>query len=86
MAALQTSFEYFIKIGQSSTMSVKANWTKLLLKLLMPLSSIVKAVAVYLTLKLKEQFVKFPPEIMPCACCWKFTIILRDAITDIKIS
>ena len=29
-----------------------------------------KAVAVYLKLKLKEQFVKFPPEIMPCACCW----------------
>ena len=28
------------------------------------------AVAVYLKEKLKEQFVKFPPEIMPCACCW----------------
>ena len=29
-----------------------------------------KAVAIYLQLKLKEQFVKFPPEIMLCACCW----------------
>ena len=26
-----------------------------------------KAVAVYLKYKLKEQFVRFPPEIMPCA-------------------
>ena len=28
-------------------------------------------VAIYLKLKLKERFVKFPPEIMPCACCSK---------------
>ena len=30
-----------------------------------------KAVAVYVKLKLKEQLVKLPPEIMPCTCCWK---------------
>ena len=29
-----------------------------------------KAVAVCLKWKLKEQFVKFLSEIMPCACCW----------------
>ena len=29
-----------------------------------------KAVSVYLKQKLKEQFVMFPPETMPCACCW----------------
>ena len=36
-----------------------------------------KAVAVYL--KLKEQFVKFHPEIMPCACCWKSQSFLEIA-------
>ena len=51
-------------------MSVKADRTKLLLKLFIPCSSSVKAVAVYLKQKLKEQFVRFPPEILPCACCW----------------
>ena len=48
---------------------VIADWTKVLLNLLMPLSSIVKAVTVYLILRLKEQFVKFPLEIVPCAFC-----------------
>ena len=80
MAALQTSFEDFVKIGaQSSTMSIKADRTKLLFKLLMPWSSSVKAVAVYLKLKLKEHFVKFPPEIIPCACCWKSQSFLEIA-------
>ena len=51
-------------------MSVKDDRTKFLLKLLIPRSSSVKAVSVYLKQKLKEQFVMFPPEIMPCACCW----------------
>ena len=41
-----------------------------------------KAVVVYLILKLKEQFVKFPPEIMPCACCW---IELAHAVLEITI-
>ena len=75
MAALQTSFEI------SSTTSVKADWTKLLLKSLTPLSSIVKAVVVYLTLKLKEQFAKFLPKIMPCTCCWKSQSFLEIATT-----
>ena len=30
-----------------------------------------KAVSVYLKLKLKEQFVTFPPEIIPFDCCLK---------------
>ena len=52
------------KNWQSSTMSFKADRTKLLFKkLLMPWSSSVKAVAV--CLKLKEQSVKFSPEIVP---------------------
>ena len=50
-------------------MSVKDDRTKLLLKLLIPWSSFVKAVLVYLKQKLKERFVMFPLEIMPCACC-----------------
>ena len=39
-----------------------------------------KAVAVYLQSKLKEQFVKFPSEIMPCALAvgvLEITIILK---------
>ena len=51
-------------------MSVKDGRTKLLLKLLIPLSSSVKAVSVYLKQKLKDQFVMFRPEIIPCMCCW----------------
>ena len=62
-------------------MSVKADWTKLLLKSLVPLKSIVKAVTVYLALKLKEQFVTFPPEIIPCACCWKSQLFYEIATT-----
>ena len=47
----------------------------------MALRSTVKAVAVYLTLKLKEQFVKFTLKIMPCACCWKSQSFLEIATT-----
>ena len=70
----------FHKNWLSSTMSVKADRTKLLFNLLIPWRSSVKAVAVYLKLKLKEKFVKFPPEIMPCACCWswKSQSVLRE--------
>ena len=62
----------FHKNWLSSTMSVKAERTKLLFKLSIPGTNSMKAVAVYLNLILKEQFVKFPPEIiyMPCGCCW----------------
>ena len=28
-----------------------------------------EAISISLKQKLKEQFVMFPPEIMPCACC-----------------
>ena len=47
-----------------------------------------KAVAVYLKQKLKEQFVKNPPQILPCACCWNVgnhfkEILRRDS--DIQI-
>ena len=38
-----------------------------------------KAVAVYLKLKLKEQFLKSSPEIMPCACCWESQSFLEIA-------
>ena len=42
------------------------------------------AVAVYLKLKMKEQFVKFLPEIVQCACyCMEITIIVRAS--DIQI-
>ena len=47
----------FHKNWRSSTMSVKDDRTKLLLKILIPWSSSVKAVSVYLKQKLKEQFV-----------------------------
>ena len=43
-------------------------------------SNSVKVVAVYLKLKLKEQSVKFLPEIMPCVCCWK-----SQSFLEIKI-
>ena len=39
-----------------------------------------KAGAVYLKLKLKEQSVKFLPEIMPSVCCWK-----SQSFLEIKI-
>ena len=48
-----------------------------------------KAVAVYLKLKLKEQFVKFPPEIMPFAgamCLLEITIILNRERETFKFS
>ena len=54
-------------------MSNKADRTKLL-----EVSS-VKAVADYLKLKLKEQVVKFHPEIGPCACCRKSQSFLEIA-------
>ena len=40
-----------------------------------------KAVSVYLKQKLKEQFVMFSLEIMPCACCWKSQPFLREIAT-----
>ena len=71
---------------QSSTMSLKAVTGQNCSSSYKCLgSSSVKAVAVYWKLKLKYQFVKFPPElaeIMPCACCWNWqiTIIFRDRL------
>ena len=49
----------FHKNWRSSAMPVKDDRTKLLLKLLIPWSSSLKAVSVYLKQKLKEQFVMF---------------------------
>ena len=43
-----------------------------------------KEVAVYLKVKLKEQFVKFPPEIMPKGLileCWKSQSFLIERAT-----
>ena len=68
MAALQTSFKDFIKIGDIQQCLLKLTGQNCCSSYLYLEMSSAKAVAVYL--KLKEQFVKFPPEIMPCACCW----------------
>ena len=63
--------------SQSWTMSIKADQTKLLFKILMPWTSFVKAVTIYWKLKLKEQCVKSVPlEIMPCACCSNYNVEL----------
>ena len=65
MAAMQTSFENFMKIGDPQQCLLKLTGRNCCSSL-NTLSSSVEAVAIYLKLKLKEQFVKFPPEIMPC--------------------
>ena len=80
MVALQTSLEVFFKIGNSQQCLLKLtgqNYCSSYLKCL-EVSS-VKAIAFYLKLKLKEQFVKFHPEIMPRACCWKSQLFLEIA-------
>ena len=74
MAALQTSFEDFIKIGNSKQCPLKLtrqNCCTSYLITKIPWISFVKAVAANLKLKLKEQVMKFCPEIMPCACYWR---------------
>ena len=44
-----------------------------------------RAVAAYLKYKMKEQFVKFPLEIMTCMCllleCWKSQSFSREIVT-----
>ena len=58
MAALQTSFEGFIKIGNPQQCPLKLTGQNRCSNYLMPWSSSVKAVEVYLKLKFKEQFVR----------------------------
>ena len=69
---------------QSSTMFLKDDRTKLLFKWLMPWNSYLKAIAIYLKLKLEKHFVHFPPKIMPYARCWKSHPFLE--IVTIKFS
>ena len=64
MAALQTNFEDFTKIGDPQQCLLKLT-NKIAVQVINTLNSSVKAFVVYLKLKLKEQFVKFPPKIMP---------------------
>ena len=79
----------FYKNWRSSTMSVKDDRTKLLLKLLIPWSSSVKAVSVCLKQKLKNQFVMFLQKSCQVKCllleCWKSQPFLRERAT-IKLS
>ena len=83
MAALQTSFEDFIKISDLQQCLLKLT-DKIVVQVINTLKYFREgSCSLYLKLKLKEQFVKFPSEIMPCACNCRWSVGNHNHLIEI---